>query len=193
MTKDVRVLARETLADGFGRLDQVTFAYRRYDGTPDEVEREVYVRDDAAAILLYDPQRKTVLLIKQMRPAAFVNGGEEDLIQVPAGKLEGMAAALRIVEEVFEETGYRITAPRQVFAAYMSPAVMTEKITFFVARYSPADRENSGGGLAHEGEDIALLETTLPEALEMIERGTIVDIKTISLLHYAALHRLLDE
>ena len=193
MSKDVRIVARKTLSRGEGLLERVRLAYSRYDGRPQEVERDVYGRGDAAAILLYDPARKTIILERQVRAAAFVNGGRSELVEVPAGKLEGMEPARRIVEEVAEETGYRIDAPRQVFVGYMSPAVYTEKLTFFVARYGAASRSGAGGGLEAEGEDIQVFETTLEAALAMIDDGEIVDIKTIALIHYAALHRLMDE
>ena len=192
MSKSVQVLARTTIARGVGLLERVTLAYRRYDGRPQDVEREVYTRGDAAAILLYDPTRGTIILERQVRPAAFLNGGEVELIEVPAGKLEGLEPARRIVEEVLEETGYRIDPPREVFVGYMSPAAFSEKLTFFVAPYSPGRRVSDGGGLDEEGEDIQVFETTLEAALAMIDRREIIDIKTIALLHYAALHRLLD-
>jgi 8-oxo-dGTP pyrophosphatase MutT (NUDIX family) len=65
-----------------------------------------------------------------------------------------------------EETGFRIRNPRKLFEAYMSPGSVTEKLHFFAAEYEAADRVAQGGGHEHEGEDIEVLEMTLPEALE---------------------------
>jgi hypothetical protein len=81
--------------------------------------------------------------------------------------------------------------PRRLFEGYTSPGAFCEKLTFFVAEYAEADRIGAGGGLEHEGEDIEILEPTLDEALTMIERGEIIDAKTILLLHYAKLAGLM--
>jgi hypothetical protein len=75
-----------------------------------------------------------------------------------------------------------------VFEAFMSPGAVTEKLHFFVAEYEPEMRVSAGGGLAHEGEEIEVLELGIDEALAMIAQGRIVDAKTIMLLQYAALH-----
>jgi len=65
---------------------------------------------------------------------------------------------------------------------------VTEKIHFFVAEYEPSMRIGTGGGLAHEGEDIEVLELSIDEAHAMIADGRIVDGKTIILVQYAALN-----
>ena len=70
----------------------------------------------------------------------------------------------------------------------MSPGAVTEKLHFFVGEYEPGMKIGNGGGIAHEGEDIEVLELTIDQALAMIGDGRIVDAKTIMLLQYAALH-----
>jgi nudix-type nucleoside diphosphatase (YffH/AdpP family) len=151
-------------------------------------ERETYDRGNGATILLYDPQRRTVLLTRQFRYPAFVNGHDDLLIETPAGLLDDASPEDRIRAEVEEETGYRVCNVRQVFDAFMSPGSVTERLHFFVGAYSGADRVSEGGGNAEEGEDIERLEPTIEEALEMIADGCIRDGKTIMLLQYAALH-----
>ena len=91
-----------------------------------------------------------------------------------------------------EETGFQIESPRKLFEAYMSPGSVTEKLHFFAGEYSAEDKVSAGGGHAHEGEDIEVLEPTLAEALAMVQDGRIMDAKTIMLLQHAALNRLLD-
>jgi nudix-type nucleoside diphosphatase (YffH/AdpP family) len=188
----IKILARTILARGFGVLQSVTLQRRKFNGDEQTIAREIYDTGDGATILLFDKTRGRVLLIRQFRPAAYLSGGQETLIEAVAGKLEGLDAATRIVMEVEEETGLAIEAPRFLFEAYMSPGVFTEKLSFFVAPYAPEDRKGAGGGLADSGEDIQILEPTLDEALAMIGRGEIIDAKTIVLLHYAKLTRLLD-
>ncbi|MGA3303096.1 MAG: NUDIX domain-containing protein [Methylovirgula sp.] len=192
MSTTIKILSREILARGFGVLQKVTLQRQKFNGDEQTITREIYDTGDGATILLYDQTRGCVLLIRQFRPAAYLSSGQETLIEACAGKLEGLDAATRIVMEVEEETGFTIKSPRFLFQAYMSPGVFTEKLSFFVAPYSAGDRKSAGGGIAKDGEDIEIFEPTLDEALAMIERGEIIDAKTIVLLHYAKMTGLLD-
>jgi GDP-mannose pyrophosphatase NudK len=191
MSDTVKILRREIISRAFGLLERVTFRRRKFDGTAQEITREFYDTGPGATILLYDAERRRILLVRQFRPAVYLVDGRDSLIETCAGKLEGAAAAERIVMEVLEETGVRIGTPTYLFSAYMSPGVYAEKISFFTAPYSPRDRVTNGGGLADEGEDIEIIEPTLDEALAMIANGEIADAKTILLIHYAVLHRLM--
>lgn len=191
MTGSPRILARDILFHGYGLLTKFIVERRRYDGRMQSFTREMYDTGDGAAILLYDPTRSTVVLVRQFRLPAFVNGGHEHLIEVCAGKLEGEDALGRIVKETEEETGIVVREPRRLFEAYMSPGCFSEKLTFFAAEYAASDRTGKGGGAVDTDEDIEILEPTLDEALEMIRTGEIIDAKTIMLLHYAKLEGLM--
>ena len=184
----VRVEQVTTLSDDWYVLKKTIFSYRRRNGEWQTQSRETYDRGNGATILLCDPERRTVLLTRQFRYPAFVNGHDDLLIEAPAGLLDNAEPEERIRQEVEEETGYRITDVRQVFDAFMSPGSVTERLHFFVGTYSAADQVSEGGGNAEEGEDIERLEPTIDEALEMIADGRIRDGKTIMLLQYAALH-----
>ncbi|CAG9220624.1 GDP-mannose hydrolase [Paraburkholderia sabiae] len=184
----VRIVDVQVLSDDWYVLKKTTFDYRRGDGSWQRQSRETYDRGNGATLLLYDPRRRTVVLTRQFRLPAFVNGHEGMLIEAPAGLLEMASPEARIRAEVEEETGYRVESVRKVFEAFMSPGSVTEKLYFFVAEYDAAARVSRGGGVAHEGEDIEVLELPIDEALTMIAHGEIMDGKTIMLLQYAALH-----
>ena len=192
MRERIRILSRELVSRGFGLLERFSIQLKRFDGRLQTQAREIYDTGDGAAILLYDPARSTVVLVRQFRLPAYLKEGCDTLIEVCAGRLEGSDPETRIVHEAEEETGFRVRHPRRLFAGYTSPGAFCEKITFFVGEYCAADRISAGGGLEHEGEDIEILEPTLDEALAMIERGEIIDAKTILLLHYARLAGLMS-
>ncbi|WP_267398349.1 NUDIX domain-containing protein [Pseudomonas sp. GM_Psu_2] len=183
----IRVEEVEVLSDDWFVLKKTTFAFLRSDGTWQRQSRETYDRGNGATILLYDPRRRTVVLTRQLRYPAFVNGHDDLLIEAPAGLLDAAEPEVRIRAEVEEETGFQVREVRQVFDAFMSPGSVTERLYFFVGEYAPGDRKSAGGGNVAEGEDIAVLEVDLDEALAMIDAGTIRDGKTIMLLQYAAL------
>lgn len=183
----IRLASERVLSDEHYTLKSATFEWRRADGTWQTLTREVFDRGDAAAILPYHLAQQTVVLVRQFRYPAYLNGHDDLLIEVAAGLLDDASPEMRIRAEAEEETGYRLHDVHKVFEAFMSPGAVTEKIHFFVAAYEPAMHVGRGGGLACEGEDIEVLELPISEALAMIDDGRIVDAKTIMLLQYAAL------
>lgn len=178
----------EILSDDWYLLKKTSFSFLRDDGNWQQQSRETYDRGNGATILLYDPARRTVILTRQFRYPAFVNGHDDLLIEAPAGLLDDAEPEVRIRAETQEETGFKVRHVRQIFDAFMSPGSVTERLHFFVGEYQPDDRTSEGGGNVSEGEDIAVLELTIDEALAMIASGTIRDGKTIMLLQYAALN-----
>lgn len=187
VSERVRVHKVEILSDDWYLLKKTTFDFLRSDGTWQQQSRETYDRGNGATILLYNLVQRTVILVRQFRFPAFVNGWNDLLIEAPAGLLDEASPDERIKLEVEEETGYRVSQVRKIFDAYMSPGSVTEKLYFFVAEYDTNSKVSDGGGMEHEGEDIGVLELNIDEALAMIDAGEIVDGKTIMLLQYAAL------
>ena len=180
--KDVRLLS-----DNHYVLKSTTFEYRRANGEWQTQHRETYDRGNGATLLPYNLARRTVVLVKQFRYPAYVNGYDDLMIEAAAGLLDNASPENRIRAEAEEETGYRLGAIKKVFEAFMSPGSVTEKLHFFVAEYESSMQVGSGGGIADEGEDIEVLELAIDQALAMISDGRIADAKTIMLLQYAAL------
>ena len=187
----VRVHAVETLSEDWGVLKKTIFDLRRRDGSWQRQSRETYDRGDGATILLYHRGRGTVVLTRQFRLPAFVNGTADGmLIEAPAGLLDREDAESCIRREAEEETGYRIGPVTRLYEVYMSPGSVTERLAFFAAEYEPHPA-NVGGGNAAEGEDIEVLELPFDHAMGMVATGEIRDGKTILLLQHAKLHGLL--
>ena len=184
----VRIIESRVLSDDWYVLKKTTFEFLRRDNVWQRQSRETYDRGNGATILLIDPVRETVVLTRQFRLPVFVNGHDGMLIETPAGLLDEASPEERIRAELEEETGYRVRDVEKVFEAFMSPGSVTEKLYFFVAHYDSASRVAPGGGVASEGEDIEVIELPLGQALAMVERGEIVDGKTIMLLQYAKLN-----
>ena len=182
--ESVQIRGIETIAHVKGKLISVNYEQRRRDGEQQSRTREVYDNGNSAAILPYDPDRKTVLLTRQLRLPVFLQDGNTRTLEACAGKLDGEEADRRIVKEVQEELGYKVSDVERLFELYVSPAAIMEKIVFFTCIYSPADRVSDGGGLKEEGEDIEVVETSLEEAAAMIATGEIIDAKTVILIQY---------
>jgi nudix-type nucleoside diphosphatase (YffH/AdpP family) len=184
----VRVRDVQLTSRGWHVLRRTTFDYRRRDGRWVTQQRETYDRGNGAVVLPYDTGRRRVLLVRQFRYPAYVNGHPDGmLVEAAAGLLDGDAPPAAIRREAAEELGVTLGPLTHVLDAYMSPGSVTERLHFYAGPYTPADRTGAGGGLAEEGEDIEVLELPFAEALAMVRDGRIADAKTVMLLQWAAL------
>ncbi|MGG7306401.1 NUDIX domain-containing protein [Curtobacterium sp. AB451] len=187
---DVVVRDVEVVSDGWHVLRRTTLDVRRRDGRWDRQQRETYDRGNGAAVLPHDPERDTVLLTRQFRWPAYVNGHPDGmLVEAAAGLLDEDDPETAVRREATEELGIRLGVLTKAFDAFMSPGSVTERVHGYVGAYSPADLVDAGGGLEDEGEDIEVLEVPLDEALAMVADGRIADGKTIMLLQWVALRR----
>jgi nudix-type nucleoside diphosphatase (YffH/AdpP family) len=184
----IRVKNVRLLSDNHYTLKTTTFEWRRNNGAWQTQHRETYDRGNGATLLPYNLKQRTVVLVRQFRYPAYVNGHDDLMIEAIAGLLDDEEPEVRIRAEAEEESGYRLHDVCKIFEAFMSPGSVTEKLHFFVAEYEPGMRVSDGGGNADEGEDIEVLELAIDEALAMIANGRIVDAKTIMLLQYATLN-----
>jgi nudix-type nucleoside diphosphatase (YffH/AdpP family) len=188
MSDRIRIRAVTVLSDDWYLLKKTTFDFRRSDGSWQTLNRETYDRGNGAVVLLVNNQRQTVLLTRQFRYPAFVNGLSDGmLLEACAGLLDSEDPEETIRREVEEETGFRIGPPQKLFELYMSPGSVTEKLFFYLAEYDNSDRVSSGGGDQNEGEDIEIVELTFDRTFAMMNAGEIQDAKTLILLQRLAM------
>ena len=189
MNERVKIINTEILSDNWYTLKKITFDYLNTNGEWTQLSREAYDRGNGATILLYNTERRSVILTHQFRLPTFINGNPSGmLIEACAGFLDLDNAEDCIRRETEEETGYIIKDVKKVFEAYMSPGSVTEILFFFIAEYSSEMQTSKGGGI--DNEDIKVLELSFHVALEMIRTGEIRDGKTIMLLQYLQIHHL---
>ncbi len=188
----IRNIKKEVLSDQWYTLNRYTYDYHKEDGSWETQQREAYDRGNGAAILLYNPVKKTVILTRQFRMPTYVNGNTTGMmIEVCAGMLDDQDPVICIKKEVEEETGFRVEHVQKVIETYMSPGAVTEILHLFIAPYDDSMKIGKGGGVDDETENIEVLELPLTDALKMIQQGMIKDAKTIMLLQYAQIHKLL--
>jgi nudix-type nucleoside diphosphatase (YffH/AdpP family) len=191
MNKHISIDKTEILSNNWYTLKKVTYRIQQKDGTEQVHSREAYDRGNGATILLYNTEKKTVILTRQFRLPTYINGNTTGmLIEACAGLLDLDNPEDCIRRETEEETGFLVKDVRKIFEAYMSPGSVTEILHFFVAAYDDQMKIHEGGGMAHEQEDIEVMELPFSETLRMIESGEIKDGKTIMLLQYALINKL---
>jgi len=144
-------------------------------------ERDVIRHNGSVVILALDNSKSKkdpwVVIERQYRHAA-----NQFLWELPAGKLDAGEEALTGAQrELEEETGYRAKKWKPLVEYYASPGFLGESMKVFVA-------EGLMAGDAHpeDDEDIEFRLVRLSEVIKMIDRGAILDGKTLtSVLLYA--------
>lgn len=189
---EIKIQDTQILSDNWYILNKVTFDFKKNDNSWITQKREVYDRGNGAAILLYNKEKKTVILTRQFRMPTYLNGNKTGLlIEVCAGLLDQDNPEQCIIRETEEETGYRLTTVNKVMETYMSPGAVTEILYLFTGKYNESMQVSEGGGLEEEQENIEVLEMTFDEAYAMIASGEIKDAKTIILLQHAKIQGLI--
>ncbi|MDX6747810.1 NUDIX domain-containing protein [Polaribacter sp. PL03] len=189
----IKDIEKTLLSDNYYTLNKFKFQYKMSNGSWVKQMREVYERGHGAGILLYNTTKKTVVLIKQFRMPTFLHDNKDGfLIEIPAGLLDADNPEQCIIRETEEEVGIRLKSVKKIYEGYSSPGVLTEKMHFFIGEYTDDMKVSEGGGLESETEDIEVLEIPFTEAIRMLNEGEIVDTRTIVLLQYAQIHKLLD-
>ncbi|TYP73431.1 NUDIX domain-containing protein [Aquimarina intermedia] len=171
------------LSDKKYTLREYTFDFLPANQTKWETHtREVFDRGHAAAVLLYNSAKNTVVLTEQFRYPVYLVNKQDTSIEVCAGLLDGDSPEACAIREAYEETGYKVSNLEAMGAVFTSPGVLTEKIHLFLAAYDETMSVGSGGGLEEEQEHINVLELSVDRAMKMVESGEICDAKTVLLL-----------
>ena len=191
MSVTIEVIKDKLLSDNYFILRNITYDLTRNEGETVRHKREVYDRGNGATILLYNREKKTVVLTRQFRVATWVNGNADGLlIEACAGLLDADEPEVCARKAAMEETGFLVGEVEKLFELYMSPGGVTELIHFYLAEYTDAQREFAGGGI--DDEDIDVLEMPFKQALGMVARGEIRDGKTVILLQQLQLRKVME-
>jgi nudix-type nucleoside diphosphatase (YffH/AdpP family) len=190
MPMKVKILKESREYNGFFKIDKAVLQYEKFDGEmSEEVTRLNFNRGDSAAILLYDEEKDSVILVKQFRYPAYVNDCPGWILEAVAGTIEEGRDAVSVARaELLEEAGYEVDDLELISRFYVSPGGTSERIHLYLGL--ARRKVSSGGGLVSENEDIQVISMPLNEAMEMVETGEICDAKTIIALQWLELGRV---
>ena len=147
------LIKQHRLYDGFYKLDQCVIKHERFDGGTMQITRELVVRYDAACVLLFDPKRDELVLIRQFRVGA-IGVQPPWLLEIVAGLVDTDETPEQVaIREAKEEANLQVQQIHKIAEYQPSPGGSSENIHLYVAQ---VDASNAGGvyGLACEHEDI---------------------------------------
>ncbi|MBW4936462.1 NUDIX domain-containing protein [Marinobacter sp. F4206] len=187
---DVKVEKRETVFQGFFRMDKLWLTHPRFDGREMPVfTRELFVRGDATCVLPYDPVRDEVVLLEQFRLGVLGRDQSPWLLELVAGMNEAGESPEDVAQrEGQEEAGLTFSRLDKICDYLVSPGGTTELVHLFCGLIST---QNAGGlfGVEHEHEDIRAHVFRAEEAIAMIRDGRVNNAAAIIALQWLELNR----
>jgi len=187
---DCQIIERKRVFQGYFAVDELTLRHRYFDGQWSKTfQRELFERGDAAAVLLYDPNREEVVLLEQFRTGALNSDKSPWMIEIVAGIIEkGEQAKEVVIREAFEESGQKISDPFEIGSYFVTPGGSSEKLTLYCAR---ADAKNAAGifGLADENENIRVFTMDLQQVEKGLNTGLFENATSIIALQWLLLNQ----
>ena len=188
--------------ENFFRLTRAKFEFELFNGRMSQPTTRIsFERGDSAAVLLFDPEKDCVILVRQFRYPAYANllaanaasqAEKAWLLEIVAGVQDQDVGISNIArKELLEEAGYEVDLTRleKIATFFPSPGASSEKVTIYKAEVTSEDQTQAGGGIEAEGEDIQVVELAFSEAIRRIETGEICDGKTLIALQALALSK----
>ncbi|MDO6559048.1 ADP-ribose diphosphatase [Paraglaciecola chathamensis] len=195
-SKDVEITRKESLYSGFFKMVKYHFKHKLYKGGWSEtVEREIFERGHAVAVLPYDPHLKEFVMVEQIRIGALATSDSPWLLEIVAGIIDpGETPEAVCYREAQEEAGVTITHLKKAISYLASPGGTTERLHIYVAQVD-ASQAKGVHGLDYESEDILVHRVPEDQALEWINQGKIDNAATLIALQWFAMNkqRVLDD
>ena len=186
---DVEIIARETLYSGFFSMDLYRFRHRLFNGEMSgEIRREIFERGHAAVLLPFDPVRDEVVLVEQIRIAAYDVSESPWLLEMVAGMIEEGETVEDVARrEALEEAGLVVGRTKPVLSYLASPGGTSERLSIMVGEVDATTAEGIHG-LAEENEDIRVHVVSREQAYQWVEEGKIDNAASVIALQWLQLH-----
>lgn len=190
MEKKFTVLSQKNLFQGYFRIDRYKISYQKFNGEWSiPVDRELFERGNAVAVLPYDPIQRKVILIEQFRAGAIHDSTATPwLFEIVAGIIEpGESLHTVAIRETQEEAGLTIKRLHPIYQYWASPGGCTEKLHLFCGII---DATNAGGihGAETEQEDIKVHVLPINTAFEWLGQNKVRNATAIIALQWLKLH-----
>ena len=188
--KKFEIIKRETLFQGYFRVDRYHLEHERFDGGwSNRFTREVYERaKNVAGVLLFDPHQDKVVMIEQFRAGPLSLNDHPWMFEIVLGMVDANETPEQAARrEAMEESGCVVAELHPIARYYSSPGGTSEHINLFVGR-TTAPVDGTLAGLSHEDEDIRVHVMDAPKAISMLYGNKIRDAQTLVAMQWFAMH-----
>jgi nudix-type nucleoside diphosphatase (YffH/AdpP family) len=188
---EYKIIKEQVVFDDYYKILKADVCYETFSGETINAERLALHRGDSVAILLFERDTQSIILVKQFR-YPITKHGKGWITELPAGTLEGKESPLNCIQrEVMEEIGYSIDTAKQISEFYTSPGASTELMYLFYSEVSSFQKTGNGGGNKNENEDTKTFRLPVSEISDYLN-GTAIeevcDAKTMIALQWFLLH-----
>ena len=184
-----KLLKSEPKYNGFFKIDLCHIQHETYQGGKIEVQRELFHRGDAVAVLMYDPSKDKIVLLEQFRVGAIDDEAGPWLLEIVAGMVEPGESVTDVARrECLEESGVEVHSFEPIHSFYSSPGGCSEKIHVLCAL---VDSDQTAGiyGVADEGEDIKVFVIDYEQLHDLMISGRICAAIPLIALQWLQLNR----
>ncbi|NMT92907.1 ADP-ribose diphosphatase, partial [Vibrio alginolyticus] len=187
-SRDVEIISKESVFEGFFKMVKYRFKHKLFaGGWSDVVEREMFERGHAAAMLPYDPKTDQVVIIEQIRIGALEHEHPWQL-EIVAGMIDRDESAEEVIRrEAEEEAGITVGRVASVTSYYPSSGGCSEKLDVFVGEVD-ASKAHGIHGLDYEDEDIRVHVLSREQAYQWVKDGIFENGASIIALQWLQLN-----
>ncbi|HHE1264539.1 TPA: ADP-ribose diphosphatase [Vibrio parahaemolyticus] len=187
-SRDVEIISKESVFEGFFKMVKYRFKHKLFaGGWSDVVEREMFERGHAAAMLPYDPKTDQVVIIEQIRIGALEHEHPWQL-EIVAGMIDRNESAEEVIRrEAEEEAGITVGRVASVTSYYPSSGGCSEKLDVFVGEVD-ASKAHGIHGLDYEDEDIRVHVLSREQAYQWVKDGIFENGASIIALQWLQLN-----
>ncbi|MDG2639768.1 ADP-ribose diphosphatase [Vibrio parahaemolyticus] len=187
-SRDVEIISKESVFEGFFKMVKYRFKHKLFaGGWSDVVEREMFERGHAAAMLPYDPKTDQVVIIEQIRIGALEHEHPWQL-EIVAGMIDRDESAEEVIRrEAEEEAGITVGRVASVTSYYPSSGGCSEKLDVFVGEVD-ASKAHGIHGLDYEDEDIRVHVISREQAYQWVKDGIFENGASIIALQWLQLN-----
>jgi len=188
---DVEIVEATKAFEHFLRVDVIRFRHRLFSGEWSALRSyDVLRRGQAAAIVLYDPDRESVVLVEQLRLPALLAGRSPWQLEAAAGLVDSEESPEEVaIRETREETGLALLSEPVPIHRYLPSAGGSDESVFLFCGHVDSTTASGVHGLPEEHEDIRVVVKTLAEIETLLDEGAIESGHTLLGLFWLLRHR----
>lgn len=187
--KDFSIDKQESLYDGFFKMLKLHLTHKTFAGGEISIQRELFYRDDAVCVLLYDAVKQVVVLVEQFRVGTYDNSEGPWLLELVAGIVEKGETPEDVARrESLEEAGAKLGEVVSISRFVPSSGGTREYIDLLCASVDSSGVEGIHG-LAEEGEDIKVHTLPVTDAFELVKNGTINNAPAIIAIQWLQINK----